>query len=131
LPRLAGYAAALPEVADPRLRSTLIFYGNQPVLVHYYARFDLWETRLPQRASFGKRTETGSVQEVFVNGENANWLSGGEHVVYYTLPDGTVYAGSNRIVTRSTLIWRTDAFFYRIETDLSLEEALRIAETLP
>jgi hypothetical protein len=38
---------------------------------------------------------------------------------------------SFRQVDRSTLIWRTDAAFYRIETDLPMEDAIRIAETLP
>ena len=132
LPRLAGFAATLPRTTDPLLHSALIFYGDQPVVVHYYGRFDLWQTRLPQDASFGKLIEPDSIQEdVMVNGVNGIWLSGGEHFVRYFNPDGSVASGSSRIVYRSTLIWRTDAFFYRIETDLALEEALRIAETLP
>ena len=32
---------------------------------------------------------------------------------------------------RSTLIWRTEHALYRMETDLPLDEARAIAETLP
>ena len=39
--------------------------------------------------------------------------------------------GHTRTVSRDTLIWRTDFAFYRVETTLSLDEAIRIAETLP
>jgi hypothetical protein len=132
LPRLAGFAAALPRIADPRLSSALVFYGEQPVVVHYYSGFDVWQTRLPQEASFGKLIQPDSIEmAVSVNGENGVWLSGADHTVYYAKPDGSFVPGSNRTVTRSTLIWRTDAFFYRIETDLSLQDTLRIAETLP
>jgi hypothetical protein len=132
LPSFAGFAAALPTGAVGRLSTTLVFYGDQPVAVHHYAGFDLWQTRVPQEASFGKVVEADSIlEEVTVNGENGVWLSGRPHFVAYRLPDGRVAPGSNRTVERSTLIWRTDAFFYRVETDLSLEQTLRIAETLP
>jgi hypothetical protein len=44
---------------------------------------------------------------------------------------GVYHSESDRVVERNTLVWRTDTFFYRIETNMSLEDTLRIAETLP
>ena len=132
VPVLAGFEAALPDVSDQRLGSSVAFYAGQAVVMHHYDRFDLWETRLKQDAGFGKGLpEGGVVQEVEVGGVPGEWITGAPHFVYYYGPNGTAYLDSERIVYRSTLVWRTDAFFYRIETDLTLEEALRIAETLP
>jgi hypothetical protein len=132
VPQLAGFDAAVPDVTDARLGSSLVLYGNQPVVMHHYERFDVWQTRLRQDAGFGKGVpEGGIVEEVMVGDVPAVWLTGAEHFVYYYDETGYTFWDSQRIVGRSTLVWRTDAFFYRIETDLSLEETLRIAETLP
>ena len=129
---LAGFEAVLPAVEEARLRSVLVIYGDQPVLEHRYLSFDLWQTKLRQDAGFGKGVPQGGiVQEVEVGGVPGTWLSGEPHFVYYYNEMGFRYEDSTRLVERNTLVWRTDAFFYRIETDRPLEEALRIAETLP
>jgi hypothetical protein len=132
LPALAGFAAALPAVDEARLDSSLLFYGHDPVVVHHYPSFDLWQSRLDGYASFGKLAPPWlRVREVDVGVWAGMWLSGGEHYVSYVDSSGRQIMASQRTVERSTLIWRTDAFFYRIETDLGLTDALRIAETLP
>ncbi len=132
VPELAGFEPALPDVEDPRLNSVLEFYGGQAVLMHHYTRFDVWETQLRQDAGFGKGVpEGGIVEEVEVGGVPGLWLTGAPHYVYYFAANGLTYAESERVITRNTLVWRTDAFFYRIETDLPLEEAIAIALTLP
>jgi hypothetical protein len=128
----AGFDPVLPEVEDPRINSVLIFYGDQAVLEHRYFRFNVYETKLRQDAGFGKFIpDGGRVDEVEVGDVPGLWVTGAEHFVYYYDASGQTYIDSQRVVDRSTLVWRTDAFFYRIETDLSLEETLRIAETLP
>ncbi len=127
-----GFEPALPTTGDPPLQSSVLFYGDQAVVVVQYADFDLWQARLQQGASFGKLADEESILvELSVNSEPATWLSGGQHFVRYLDPEGNPIAGSDRTVNRSTLIWRTPNAFYRLETDLSLAEALRIAETLP
>ena len=132
IPDKAGFEPALPGVANERLGSTIVFYAGQPVVMHHYGDFDLWQTQLRQDAGFGKGVpEGGVVEEVEVGGVPGVWLTGAEHYVYYYTDTGFTVSDSQRLVERSTLVWRTDAFFYRIETDLALEEALRIAETLP
>jgi hypothetical protein len=61
----------------------------------------------------------------------ARWITGGAHLLAFRTDDGTEIEESIRTVRRNTLIWRTDHAFYRIETELPLEEAREIANTLP
>jgi hypothetical protein len=128
----AGFEPVVPLTDEQRIFTTIGYYGGQAVVQHHYAAFELWQTKLRQDAGFGKGVpEGGFVQEVEVGSVPGVWVTGAPHYVYYYDERGTAYLDSQRVVDRSTLIWRTDAFFYRIETDLSLEEAIRIAETLP
>ncbi len=127
-----GFQPALPRATNALRQAYLVIYGSQPVVVLHFDQFDLWEARLEPRANFGKGVPTGVViQDVEVGGRSGTWITGGSHVVAYISPSGEIVRGSERTVTKSTLIWRTPSLFYRLETDLSLEEAIRIAETLP
>lgn len=128
----AGFAPGLPSGQGDPQGVYLIRYGTQAVVVLRYEDFDLWQAQLQQNASFGKLISPESVvQDVSVRGEPATWLTGGPHFVSYILPNGEGLRESLRTVDRNTLIWRTAKVFYRMETDLSLEEALHIAERLP
>ncbi|NJN16381.1 MAG: hypothetical protein HC822_08965 [Oscillochloris sp.] len=66
--------------------------------------------------------------EVEVNGERALWVDG-PHVLRVEEPDRGILTPV-RLVEGNTLIWSVDAVTYRLETDLPLEEARRIAESL-
>ena len=129
---VAGFELGQPPAADALLEASVLFYGDQAVVVLQYADYDLWQAQLQQAATFGKQVLPESILlELTVNREPAIWLSGGNHFVHYLDPDGNSIPGSSRTVGRSTLVWRTTIAFYRLETNLSLAEALRIAETLP
>jgi hypothetical protein len=65
------------------------------------------------------------VQETFVNGEWALWTTGP-----YLLTTTGGQVEERRIVQGHTLIWSADLFTFRLETDLPLEEARKIAESL-
>lgn len=65
------------------------------------------------------------VQETFVNGLWALWVEG---PYLLTTTGGDVE--KRRIVQGHTLIWSSGMFTFRLETDLSLEEARKIAESL-
>jgi hypothetical protein len=69
------------------------------------------------------------VQETQVHGQRALWTTGP-----YLLQVGSVSDQRNalrRLVTAShTLIWTERDITYRLECDVSLEEAVRIAESL-
>jgi hypothetical protein len=127
-----GFEAKLPAGQSEARASFVVAMGRDRVVLLQFDDFDLWEARLEQEANFGKGIEADSIrEELTVNGQAAIWLSGTSHYVYYTDSFGTRIESSLRVVERSTLIWRTDYAFYRIETTLPKDEALRIAATLP
>jgi hypothetical protein len=128
----AGFEVALPAGGAVPIQTYLIMYAGEPVVVLRYEGFDLWQTQLRQTGTFGKGVEEGgTILDVSVGPEAGTWLTGGRHFVSYILPNGELFPLSTRVVDANTLIWRTPAAFYRLETQLSLDEALRIAETLP
>jgi len=127
----AGFAPALPPGEGAPLGAYLVEYGGPPpVVVLQYARFDLWESRTV--GFFVKGVPEGvEVRDRSVNGRPATWIGEGEHIVRFVDAQGREVAASVRTVGRGTLIWSTEATFYRLETDLSEEEAVRVAESLP
>ena len=72
-----------------------------------------------------KKLEPALIQETTVNGQRAFWTIG---------PYPIRYSNGNidfiRMVDGRVLIWTEGEITYRLETDLSLEEAIRVAESL-
>jgi hypothetical protein len=129
---MAGFAPGLPSGEGEPQEVHLVHYGSQTVIVLRYERFDLWQAQLQQNAYFAKQVpQQGTVREVSVRNVAATWLAGAPHFVSYVQPGGPELRQSIRTVNKNTLIWRTARAFYRLETDLPLEDALRIAEMLP
>jgi hypothetical protein len=125
-----GFSPLLPADREPR-EAYVVRYGTQDVAIVRYDEFDLWETRLQPESYFGKEADPRlTVTDTFVGGAPAHWVSGGPHFVGYVDAAGNRIESSERIVETSTLIWNNGDTFLRMETDLSLEEALRIAESL-
>jgi hypothetical protein len=97
-----------------------------------YPEFDLWEARLVGRVFVGKGVPEGEVIDTpMVNGLPGYWISGFARMVRFVDADGNEVPGTARVVTQNALVWATREMNYRIETDLPLEQALRIAESLP
>jgi hypothetical protein len=120
----------VPGTPDTLRQAYLATYRDQAVVILHYDRFDLWQTQLPMSATFSKQVPPGAeIRDVKVGTHDARWVTG-EHFVYYTV-NGQFVEGSRRAVTRNTLIWRTPRAFYRLEIAAGLDEALRIARTLP
>lgn len=72
-----------------------------------------------------KMVSQGGVRETTVNGAVAMWLSGPHMLLLFG--DGP----SNPIpITSNVLIWAGDGYTYRLEGELTLEEAVAIAESL-
>jgi hypothetical protein len=72
-----------------------------------------------------RKFQPRAIQETQVNGRYAVWAQGPYLV---QLSDGS-YA-QRMLVTGNTLIWEEDKITYRLESDGTLEEALKIAESL-
>ncbi len=94
------------------------------VLIYADERFDLYETR---RVYFGKGVPDDEfVQRVKVNGREALWLLPG-HTAYFEDPD---VPELRRTVDQGVLFWQENGVTYRLETALSRDEAIEIAESL-
>lgn len=91
-----------------------------------YADLDLWQTT-ETLVYFGKVGPPGTVIETpLVNGSAGYWVEGPRTIRFSPGEDAAVLE-----VLRNSLIWRSEERLYRIETDLSFEETLAIAEGLP
>ena len=129
--RRIGFRPALPrDAGEPEGVYVKTYRDGEIVAIVHYGAFDLWEMRA-RDVTFGKGVPEGvAIRDTAVGGRPAYWIEGGPHTVRLFDQYGDV-PGSERTVTRDTLIWRTDFAFYRLETTLSQVEAIRVAETLP
>ncbi len=126
----AGFTPALPAGAGRPRGVYLVDYGEPPVVVLDYDRFDLWESRTV--GFFGKGVPPELIIRDFtIKGQPATWISGGNHIVRFVDESGKEVVASVRTVDRNTLVWQTPFAFYRLETDLPEADAIRIAESLP
>ena len=79
---------------------------------------------------FEKMVDSGvRVESVAFDGRSAYWVEGGQHFFFYRDENGRIVENTLRLVG-STLIWEQDGLTLRIEGAPSLDEALRIAESL-
>jgi len=124
-----------PGKGEPVAAYLLPFLGTT-VLILQYEHFDLWQSEGPglfeKGVVFSKQAER--VAEVKVSGRPGYWLANGVHVVRITNSAGTPVAGTQRTVTRNTLVWQSaSGRNYRLEVDasFSLDGALTLAESLP
>jgi hypothetical protein len=75
--------------------------------------------------TFGEKVQPPVVEETTVGGQLALWTEGP-----YLLQVWNGDAVLRRLVEGHVLVWVEDEITYRLETDLNLEEAIRIAESL-
>lgn len=91
-------------------------------------RFTLYEAT---NFLYGKIVSGGTViEETQVKGQRALWLSGAPHLLVYLDASGHTQFESERSVSANTLAWEIGNVTYRLETNLTKEEAIRIAESL-
>jgi hypothetical protein len=132
--RLGFEPSLLPGQAAPEVY-LLTTGGASPAAVAVVLRFpdfDLWESRTFSQYFLAKGAPQGTViATASVNGHPAYWVGGVTRQVRFVDSAGIEVPGSARTVTRNALIWNGERTLYRIETDLSLNEALRIATSLP
>lgn len=75
--------------------------------------------------AFVEKVKPRKLQDARVNGRPALWASG-----EYLLQSRNGDVNLRRLITGNTLIWRDGDITYRLETDLPVEEAVKIAESL-
>lgn len=117
--------------------------GEQVVMLFgdpEHPRFTLYQA---QRWIYGKLVDGALgkgigpatlLQETVVDGQRALWFSGAPHVVMVLDAHGEPIYSTARTVDANTLVWETgndyDGIIYRVETKLSLEDAVRFAASL-
>jgi hypothetical protein len=74
---------------------------------------------------YGEKMQPPVVEETTVGNQPALWTEGP-----YFLQIQNADAAMRRLVEGHVLVWMEDEITYRLETDLNLEEAIRIAESL-
>lgn len=72
--------------------------------------------------------DQGGITLTDVNGEDAAWIEGAPHVVFYESPDGSGDLPAR--LARNTLVWSRGPVTLRLEGELSREEAERIARSI-
>jgi hypothetical protein len=80
---------------------------------------------IPQGSWMIEKVQPVLIQETEVNGQRAIWATGPYPLL---LRNGDIEF--TRLVDGHVLIWEQDSVTYRLETNLSLEEAVKIAESL-
>lgn len=75
--------------------------------------------------AFVEKVKPRKVQDTRVNGQPALWASG-EYLLQSRDGDYSI----RRLITGYTLIWTEDGITYRLETDLPMDAAVKIAESL-
>jgi hypothetical protein len=126
-----------PEELQPE-RILLQDFGQVKAAVLFFehpdgTRFALFETS----SGVGKGlptvskgiTDEAQAEPVSGPGDEAYWLTGLRIVQYYDL-EGNVIQDSVRATDVNTLLWSDDGYVFRIEGDLSQEEATKIARSL-
>ncbi len=79
---------------------------------------------------FGKTLgDAATLQRVDVDGDDGFWIEGSPHQVFFEAGD-QIQPDTLRLAT-NTLLWQRGDHVYRIEADISLETALRIAASIP
>lgn len=73
--------------------------------------------------------QESDIRGVTVRGRFGIWIEDGPHVVTYLDSDGLERAETTRLAG-NVLMWEEDGVTHRIESSLSLEDTLAIAETL-
>jgi len=99
--------------------------ARQAILI--YPDFTLYEA---QGWVYFKSIDSSTLlEEIEVNGARGLWLSGGEHFVQVQTSAGRANVEPRR-VEGNVLAWEAGGVTYRLETQLPLEEAVRIAAAL-
>ena len=76
--------------------------------------------------TFAQKGTPSLIEETQVNGKRAIWTEG-RHFLHL---GGSLYQTVTLVVEGNILVWEQDGLTYRLETDLSLEEAVEVAESL-
>jgi hypothetical protein len=128
--RRAGFPILLPPLeqgSEPR------FYAPGPGFAAVALEHDGTPLLLVElggsQFDFGKKFASQATrdEEVRVDGAFGLWLEGAPHVVMWRRPDGTIGQHTLRIAG-NVLLWERNGRTFRLEGELSRDEAIELAE---
>lgn len=93
--------------------------GVSALVVEFRGRVD--ETLFGKVAAAGTR-----IEDLIVNGGKGFWIEGEPHLFFYRDDAGVVWNETLRLAG-NTLLWEQDGVTYRLEAQVTREDALRIA----
>ncbi|MBI1879869.1 MAG: hypothetical protein HYR94_16885 [Chloroflexi bacterium] len=131
----AGFAIRLPAYPADLGPPDRVFFqdiGGPAVVLVWLDADQAGRVRLSLHqlgpGTFAEKGEPGQFQETTVNGQHAIWAEG-PYVLQFRRGNRVDY-DFRRLVEGHVLIWVEGEVTYRLETDLPLEEAVRVAESL-
>jgi hypothetical protein len=98
--------------------------GAALLVTEFRARID---EELIEKRLLGTGTE---IEFVTVDGGDGFWLEGRPHVLYFQAPDGSLLEQTVRLAG-NVLLWERGDMTLRIEGDITMGQAIRIAESMP
>lgn len=109
-------------------------FGSTKAAVLFYTgpgglRFALFATNSPVGKGLPEGDDSTSVAVPIPEKDVGFWLEG-QRVVQYYDRDGNVIPGSVRVTDANTLVWPEGEYNYRIEGDLTQEQAVAIAASV-
>jgi hypothetical protein len=128
----AGFPVRVPS--DPRLSTPDEVYGQRAgipishepgvsvLVVEFRGTFD---EGLTGGKGVGPDTK---IESLTVNGGRGLWIEGAPHLFFYRDASGQISTETLRLAG-NTLIWEQDGVTFRLEAQVSREDALRIAAT--
>jgi hypothetical protein len=121
---LAGLGGEEPSavfVLDDRMASLVYGRPDEPRLVLSQLRGSIYEGFVRKAGGGGTR-----VEEVTVDGEPGLFVSGDEHFVMFRDEHGSI-TDERTFLAGTVLLWNDDGRLYRLEGELTREEALELA----
>jgi hypothetical protein len=122
-----------PDLGSPD-RVFLQDFGGEPLVILVWTAPDnpsriQISLHILGRGVEGLKSAPETVEETEVNGRRALWMQGPHMLEYKRTDNGLTQMDVRRLVEGHVLIWEDNHITYRMECDLSLEEAVQVAES--
>ena len=131
---IVDFALRFPTSDGDQLEPDAVYLqgedAGRPVVIFVYEDegYDLYQSRLGIFSKGGP--DPSLVHELSFAGHNALWIDEGGHIATFLDEQDRLVVESRRTVGRATLLWEEDGITYRLETSLSQQEAIDVAESL-
>ncbi len=132
-PALLGEPLSIHVVQLPRLGQIVVVYPPSDLLVHspvtgVGALVSVFPAQIDDGLFEKALGTTATVRSVDVDGAVGFWIEGAPHQLFFQ-HNGEIVPDTLRLAT-NTLLWQRGDYVYRLEADLSLEAALRVAASV-